>query len=81
MERIFRLYYNEVRTRNINLKHFFVTKYNEVDFSLPSCHDLKMKIILRFHAFRLKIKSSKKTKINKSYTYASKSVAMHELVK
>lgn len=80
MERIFRLYYNHLRLKKINLKQFFITKYREIDFSLPECHNIKEKIILRYHAFRLKI-SSRKIKTKRNVIYASKSVAMHEKVK
>lgn len=82
MERIFKTYYKHVRSQKINLKNFFVTKYEEITFSLPECHNLKRKIILRYHAFRLKNCSSKlKPKLNKNVTYASKNAAMHAYVK
>ncbi|KAL7298430.1 hypothetical protein TKK_0008220 [Trichogramma kaykai] len=45
------------------------------------CHHLKLKITSKFYAYRLKIKSSKQKKIDKNYIYASKSVAMREIVK
>lgn len=80
MERIFRMFYKQVHLQKINLKSFFVTKYEEIAFSLPECHNLKRKIILRYHAFRMKIRSTK-LKSNKGATYVSKSVAMHEYVK
>lgn len=81
MEIIFRKYYDYVRVqKHINLKQFFVQQFNEIDYSLPTCHNLKTKMILRFHAFRLKIKSSK-VKSSKSLQFASKSMAMHARVK
>lgn len=80
MERIFRTYYKHVRLHKINLKHFFCTKYEEIAFSLPECHNLKKKIILRYHAFRLK-NCSTTLKLSKHAAHASKSVAMHEYIK
>jgi len=80
MEKIFRIYYKHVRLQKINLKNFFVTQYEKIDFSLPQCHNMKKKIILRYHAFRLK-NASTKLKSNSRVTYASKSAAMHEHIK
>lgn len=81
MEKMYRLYFNNLRDKRINLKSFFIAKFNEIEFDIPDCHHLKLKIISKFYAYRLKIKSSKQKKIDKNYIYASKSVAMREIVK
>lgn len=81
MEKIFRIYFKSISEQeNMNLKRFFFSKCSDITFSLPGCHKLKDKIILRYVAFRLKI-SSKTLPVNKSVRYASKSMAMHNIIK
>ena len=80
MEKIFRIYYPYVKNLKCNVKRFFVTKYKEIEFDLPECHNLKEKIVLRYHAFRVKC-NSKTFKSKKRIEYASKSMAMHENMK
>lgn len=77
MERIFRLYYAQLSSVNINLKAFFLTKFGEIQISLPDCHNLKNKIINRFYIFRVRNSYGKKM-LNKK-VYGSKSVAMHQI--
>ena len=43
MEIFFKMFYKKLRIQKINLKNFFVTKYQEIQFSLPECHNLKKK--------------------------------------
>ena len=54
-----------------------MTKFREIGFSLPECHNLKEKIIARFYSFRVKSCSAKSSRPKKNFSYASKSVAMH----
>ena len=80
MEIIFRKNINLVKEKNINLREFFITKFLDIPFVLPNCHDLKFKICSRFAIFRLKI-SSRKGRAKNVSAYASKTMAMHTFVR
>lgn len=82
MERIYRLFYKQVKHDKRNLKTFFLNKFKDinVDLTLPKCHKLKERIMERYYSFRVRVQS-RKISVEKTVTYSSKSVAMHEIVK
>lgn len=82
MEKVFRLYYKQLCMLPVNIQEFFTNKFNNIPFDLPSCHNLKPKIITKFLSFRLKKMSMlHEQKLNSEHVYASKSVCMHAKVK
>lgn len=82
MTKIFMTYYPHLRSKtNINMKQLFVQRCNEIAFSLPTCHNLKEKIIRRYISFRLKISSRALPSSNQNGIRASKSMVMHAYVK
>lgn len=75
MECIFRTYFPVVyNIKNFDLNQFFIKKFEKIFFHVPDCHCMKLRIIRRFTAFRLKIKSEK---LKKNKHFSSKSMAMH----
>lgn len=81
MEKIFRMYYEQVRPKSFDLKLFFINKCRDLYYDIPPCHSLKEKIIERFFNFKLKKMSNLSVLTEKNYTYASKSIAMHTNIK
>lgn len=45
MEKIFRIYYPKVYTLSLDLKDFFIYKLQNLNFVLPTCHNIKGNII------------------------------------
>lgn len=80
MEKIFRTYFMVIRSTTLNLHSFFVDKFQNIDYVLPTCHKLKENIISRFVRFRLK-KMSMTYIIDQQSSYASKSMAMQNAIK
>lgn len=75
MEKIFRAYFKTICSlhEQLNIKQFFISKFEEIPYSVPDCHNLKKKIINRYSTFRLRIasqKGSKQTNIKNSKTMA-----------
>ena len=61
----------------INLRTYFIQRFDTILYFLPDCHKLKTKIIRRFVTFRLKIHEKKTDENSNNVTYASKTMAMH----
>lgn len=80
MEKIFRAYYKTICSlhEKLNVKQFFVLKFEEIPYSVPDCHNLKRKIINRYSTFRLRIASEKSSKQRNIRN--SKTMTMHSNV-
>jgi len=76
--RIIQAYAKQYNKRK-NLKKIFIKICEKISFNIPTCHNLKKKIISRFYTMRMKV-SSRKFPISKNVTFASKSMAMHHNV-
>jgi len=50
MEKIFRTYKDEIilSNNNIDLKQFFEDKFSNICYTIPTCHNVKQKIIRRY---------------------------------
>lgn len=74
MEKIFREFKFTLEQKNVNLKDFFLEKFNQINTDhILQCHNLHKKIKVRFLIFRLKIAGKKKIG-NISNLYGSKSM-------
>lgn len=80
MEKIYRSYYKTISSshKGLNVKQFFTSRFEEIPYSVPDCHNLKKKIINRYSTFRLRIASQQSSK--RRIIRNSKTMAMHSNV-
>lgn len=76
MEKLFRSFIADCTSKN--KREFFISKCQNILFFVPSCHNLKNKIINRFITFRLKI-NPRTIRAQTLRHYASKTMAMHHI--
>ena len=78
MEKNFRATISYIESYNkINLRKYFIQRFDTISYFLLDCHKLTTKIIRRFVTFRLKIHLKKTDENSNNVTYASKKMAMH----
>lgn len=92
MEEIFRNHLQKVSSDStLNSKQYFISQFRKLPYSIPNCHNLKNKLIVRYCIFRLRTVSRKKlndlnksntnTRENSNTVKSSKTMAMHTYIK
>ncbi|EZA55799.1 hypothetical protein X777_03974, partial [Ooceraea biroi] len=78
MNILFKKYLPYVKNVSCNIVNFFVNKMEDIECeTLTNCHNLSTKIKLRFIKFKLRKCQSRSNKP----VFASKTIAMHTIIK